>query len=242
MKYAEKYDIIVNMKIDCRRTEQKIASAEYNEKFKCFAALLREYNKRYNLTAILEEKEMFYKHFLDSAAGEDYFPQGSSVAEVGSGAGFPSVPLMIIREDLNFTLIESTGKKCEFLNIVCQKLGLKGIVLNVRAEEAGKDASLREKFDVCTARAVARLNTLSEYCMPLIKKGGKFIAYKGNAEVEIEEARRAVSLLGGGKIQTAAYELPEEYGKRTLVIVEKTGSTPGKYPRGRGKERSNPIV
>lgn len=230
------------MKIDCCRTEQKIASAEYTEKFKCFAALIREYNKKYNLTSILEEKEMFYKHFLDSAAGEDYFPKGSSVAEVGSGAGFPSVPLMILREDLNFTLIESTGKKCDFLNVVCQKLGLKGTVLNVRAEDAGKDASLREKFDVCTARAVARLNTLSEYCMPLVKKGGRFIAYKGNAEEEIEEARRAVSVLGGGKIQAAAYELPEEYGKRTLVVVEKTGTTPEKYPRGRGKERSNPIV
>ena len=243
LKMRFRYDIIMFMKMNCADAEQRVFCKENREKFRCFCLLLQEYNKKYNLTAITDEKEIYYKHFVDSVAGEEFFPKNACVAEVGSGAGFPSIPLKVVRPDLKFTLIESTGKKCEFLRIVCEKLGLSDMtVLGVRAEDAGKDSHYREKFDVCTARAVARLNTLAEYCMPFVKKEGVFVAYKGNAEEEIKEAERALSLLGGGKIERYSYELPESFGSRTLVVAQKREKTPEKFPRGRGKERSSPII
>ncbi len=221
----------------------QIITGEKREKFELFRNLLLEYNQKYNLTAILEEKEVLYKHFLDSVAGEQFFPQSASVAEVGSGAGFPSIPLKIYRDDLRFTLIESTGKKCDFLRTAVEKLNLTNVtVLNVRAEDAGKNPALREQFDCCCARAVARLNTLAEYCMPLVKTGGRWIAYKGRAEEELSEGKKAISVLGGREAQAFSYSLGEEMGERTVVVVEKASSTPPKYPRGNGKERSKPIV
>lgn len=210
------------------------------EKFDLFFRLLTEYNGRYNLTAVTEERDVFYKHFLDSLAGETYFPRGAKALEVGSGAGFPSIPLMIVREDLHFALVESTGKKCEFLKIAAEKLALDAAVFNARAEDLAKDPAHREKYDVCCARAVARLNTLAEYCMPFVRRGGVFLAYKGDAEEEISEARRAFSVLGGEET-SVRYELPENYGTRTLVAVKKTARTPEKYPRGQGREKKCPL-
>lgn len=216
---------------------------ERREKFEAFRALLLEYNRKFNLTTVTEEKEMFYKHFLDSAAGEFLLPRGANVAEVGSGAGFPSIPIKLLRDDLTFTLIESTEKKCRFLETAISELGLGGMtVLPLRAEDAGRDPRCRERFDAAIARAVARLNTLAEYCMPLVRTGGIFLAWKGRAEEEIEEAKKAFSVLGGTGGRTVLYELPEGYGERALVLVEKGRRTPEKYPRGRGKERSAPIV
>lgn len=218
-------------------------AALYEEKraqFTAFYRLLAEYNARFNLTSIIEEQEVYVKHFLDSLAGEAYFPQGATVAEVGSGAGFPSVPLMIARGDLSFTLIESTGKKCTFLNTVIRELGLHATVLNVRAEDAGREPATREKFDACCARAVARLNTLAEYCLPLVKKGGRLVAYKGGTD-ELTEGRNAIGLLGGGDTIEVAYELPAGYGARTLIVVEKEKPTPARYPRGNGAERRKPL-
>ena len=135
---------------------------EKKEKLEVFRALLLEYNQRYNLTTILEEKEVYYKHFLDSAAGVDLFIKNATVAEIGSGAGCPSIVLKILRDDLSFDLFESVGKKCEFLNVVVDKLHLTNVrVHNIRAEDAAK-TEFREKFDYVTARAVARMNTLCE--------------------------------------------------------------------------------
>lgn len=215
---------------------------EYSEKLAYFKEILAEFNKKYNLTAINDEKEVYIKHFYDSIKPEKHFPIGAKVVEIGSGAGFPSIPLKIIRDDLNFTLIESTGKKCDFLNYAVDKLGLNGVkILNIRAEDGAKDASLREKFDVATARAVAKLNTLCEYCLPYVKTGGKFIAYKGDAEEEIKEAANALKTLGG-RIETVEnYELLEGFGKRAAVVVKKVNKTPEKYPRGRGLERKKPL-
>ncbi|MDE6273740.1 MAG: 16S rRNA (guanine(527)-N(7))-methyltransferase RsmG [Clostridiales bacterium] len=199
------------------------------------------YNQRYNLTAITEEKEVIYKHFLDSLAGESLFPKGAKVAEIGSGAGFPSIPLKIYRDDLQFTLFESTGKKCEFLKTAVRELGLNNVTVeNMRAEDGAK-GKYREQFDVSCARAVARMNTLTEYCLPFVRVGGKMIAYKGNEE-EVEEARNAVKLLGGAIEGCYSYELPENYGSRVLAVVNKIKETPAKYPRGNGKERSKPIL
>ena len=215
---------------------------EKKAKLEAFRALLLEYNQRYNLTTILEEKDVYYKHFLDSAAGVDLFAKNASVAEIGSGAGFPSIVLKILREDLSFDLFESVGKKCEFLKVVVDNLGLTNVrVHNIRAEDAAKDPAFREKFDFVTARAVARMNTLCEYCMPFVKVGGKFVAYKSGDVTEIEEAKNAYKVLGGRLADVKAYALPEDYGDRVLAVVEKTKNTPTKYPRGQGKERKNPL-
>lgn len=222
---------------------EKIAAkyAQFEEKFRLFQNLLLEYNERYNLTAITNGQEVLIKHFYDSLAGEAFFPQGARVVEIGSGAGFPSIPLKIVRGDLSFTLVESTGKKCEFLKTAVKALALENVtVLCVRAEALGKDPAFRENFDICCARAVARLNTLAEYCLPLVKTGGSVVAYKGRTE-EVQEAKRAISLLGGGRTEEISYSLPEEMGERTLVCIRKEKPTPLKYPRGNGKERKNPL-
>ena len=214
---------------------------EKREKLEAFRSLLLEYNQRYNLTTILEEKEVYYKHFLDSAAGVDLFEKNATVAEIGSGAGFPSIVLKILREDLSFDLFESVGKKCEFLKVVADKLGLTDVrVHNIRAEDAAK-GEFREKFDYVTARAVARMNTLCEYCLPFVKVGGKFIAYKSGDVTEIEEANNAYKILGGKLVGVKSYTLPENYGERVLAVVEKIKPTPPKYPRGQGKERKMPL-
>lgn len=212
------------------------------EKLDAFRTLLLEYNQKYNLTTILEEKDVYYKHFLDSAAGMDLFTQGAHVAEIGSGAGFPSMVLKLLRDDLSFDLFESVGKKCEFLRAVVDNFALKNVhIYNLRAEDGAKDPKFREKYDFVTARAVARMNTLSEYCLPFVKKGGKFIAYKSGDTTEIEEAQNAYKTLGGKLINVIEYSLPKDYGDRVLAVVEKVKPTPPRYPRGQGKERKNPL-
>ena len=216
---------------------------EKKERLESFRALLLEYNQRYNLTTILQEKDVYYKHFLDSAAGMDLFSLNASVAEIGSGAGFPSMVLKILRDDLAFDLFESVGKKCEFLSVVVDKLGLNKVTVhNIRAEDAAKSVAFREKFDFVTARAVARMNTLCEYCMPFVKVGGQFIAYKSGDVTEIEEAKNAYKILGGKLVGVYPYSLPEDFGDRVLAVVEKNKPTPNKYPRGQGKERKNPLI
>lgn len=213
----------------------------YGEKFELFKSLLLDYNSRYNLTAITDDNEIYIKHFLDSVVPCDFFPENASVIEIGSGGGFPSLPLKIVRNDLKFTLVESTGKKCEFLRVAVDNLGLDCVeILNIRAEEGGRTQNLREKFDVAVARAVAKLNTLSEYCLPFVKVGGRFIAYKGESE-EINESLNAIKTLGGEIESVEEYELPEGCGKRRAVIIKKIAPTPLKYPRGRGLERKKPL-
>ncbi len=217
----------------------------FNEKrteFEKFRVLLLEYNEKYNLTSITEERDIYYKHFLDSALGADLFEKGARVAEIGSGAGFPSIVLKIIRPDLQFDLFESVGKKCEFLRAVVDNFGFSGMhIYNLRAEDCAKDKTFREQYDHATARAVARMNTLSEYCLPFVKKGGSFIAYKSGDTEEIKEAQSAYKILGGKLEEVIEYSLPENYGDRTLAIVRKVKNTPEKYPRGQGKERKAPL-
>ena len=219
-----------------------LLKGEYKEKFDAYRALLLEYNARYNLTTILEEEDMFYKHFLDSVVGEKYFPNNAKVIEIGSGAGFPSMPLKLLRDDLSFTLVESVGKKCEFLHAVVDNLGLSNVnIYSKRAEDLARDGIHREQYDIATARAVARMNTLSEYCLPFVRVGGAFVAYKSGDTTEIDEAKSAYKALGAKLKTVEKYELPEGYGERTLAVVEKVQPTPNKYPRGQGKERKNPL-
>lgn len=210
-------------------------------RFTAFYDLLLAYNAKFNLTALTEEREVYFKHFLDSMAGEEELLRGTHVAEVGSGAGFPSIPLMLIRPDLRFTLIESTGKKCDFLRTAVRELGLAAEVRNIRAEDAGKDPAMREFFGAVVARAVARLDTLAEYCMPLVKRGGVFLAYKGS-DSELSSGGHALKVLGGGTPRVISYELPQSFGSRNLVVTQKIHATPAQYPRGNGAERRNPIL
>ncbi len=215
---------------------------EYSERFETLRDFLGENNKKFNLTSITDKKEVNIKHFLDSVVGEKYFPLNAAVAEIGSGGGFPSLPLKIVRDDLSFLLIESTGKKCTYLKEAVDKLEMNCVqVLNARAEDAAREVIYREKFDISVARAVARLNTLAEYCMPFVKTGGRFIAYKGDCGDEIKEAEKAFKVLGG-EIETIDRYLLPDGDKRTLVIVKKVGPTPRTYPRGQGKERKCPII
>lgn len=213
---------------------------EKDESFSRFEELLLSYNEKFNLTALTDGREIYVKHFLDSLAGEGLIPPNSTVVEIGSGAGFPSLPIRIVREDLSFTLIESTGKKCEFLRTAVRELGLERVeVRNLRAED-GARTELREQFDVCIARAVARLNTLLEYCLPYVRVGGAFLAWKGSEE-ETKECARALSLLGGKLERIVKFPLPDGYGERALIVVRKEKRTPEKYPRGNGRERRDPL-
>lgn len=217
-------------------------SREMSEKFENLCDFLLDYNEKVNLTSINDKKEVFIKHFLDSVLGEKLFFDGAQVIEIGSGGGFPSIPLKILRDDLTFTLVESTSKKCSYLTACVDKFGLNCLqVVNGRAEELGKSNFYREKFDCATARAVARMNVLCEYCMPFVKVGGRFIAYKGECEEELEEAKKAIKVLGGEIESIERYCLPSG-DKRTLICIKKVCATPEKYPRGQGKERKCPIV
>lgn len=211
------------------------------EKFRLFFDILTQNNKKYNLTSVLDEKDAYIKHFCDSIIPEELFFKGANVVEIGSGGGFPSIPLKIVRDDLSFTLIESTGKKCEHLKEVVDKLNLTNVeVKNIRAEDGARTV-LRENFDCAVARAVARLNTLCEYCIPFIKVGGRFIAYKSCDEDELKESGNAIKTLGARLESVFYYELPEGAGKRCAYVIKKVEKTPTKYPRGQGKERKKPL-
>ena len=207
--------------------------------FKSYFSLLTEYNSRFNITAITDEREVIVKHFIDSALGVELL-KGETLADVGSGGGFPAIPLKIIKPDLKITLIEATEKKCEFLKTVADTLNLKEVtVLCGRAEEFAKKSEYREKFDICTARAVARLNILSEYCLPFVKKGGIFLAYKGDADEEVRDSENAVKILGGKIITHDKYVL--EGAKRSLIVIEKQKNTDAKYPRGNARIKKKPL-
>ncbi len=212
------------------------------ERFEKFFELLIEYNQKFNITAITEKSEVYVKHFIDSILVVDKFitKDSLSMIDVGSGGGFPAIPVKIMKDDLLLTLLEATGKKCEFLKTVVKELGLTNVtIINDRAEILAKNEKYREKYDICSARAVARLNTLSEYCMPFVKVGGNFIAYKGDAQEEVLEAQNAFKILGGKLEEAYYYQL--DGAKRTLVNVKKIKNTDKKYPRGNGKERKNPL-
>ncbi len=217
-------------------------SDEKLSKLKDFGEILKEYNKFMNLTTVTGDEEMWIKHFLDSVAGESFFNYGCKVCEVGSGGGFPSIPLKILREDLSFTLIESTGKKCDYLKAVVKELKLENIeVICARAEDVAKQKTYREGYGAVTARAVAAMNTLAEYCLPFVEVGGRFIAYKGDAAEELKNAQNAIKVLGGEIENVMNFELPNGYGKRNIIVVKKIKNTPQDYPRGNGKERKKPL-
>lgn len=211
------------------------------EKLSAFCRLLLEYNEKFNLTSITDEKEIAVKHLVDSIKGMPFLPDKGKIIDVGSGAGFPSIPLLIMNEnpEREFVLLDSLRKRVDFLNVVIEKLELKNAVaLHARAEEEAKRN--RNGYVCAIARAVAPLNILLEYTLPLLQKGGAVVAYKGEPEEEIKNAENALRILGG-KIKTVQkYKLNEEY-ERSFVIVEKIEETPLKYPRGQNKPRILPL-
>lgn len=201
------------------------------ENFNIFYNFLIEKNKLMNLTAITEKNEFAIKHYLDSVFPEEFFKTNAKVLDVGSGAGFPAIPLKILRDDLNFVLLDTLNKRVNFLNEAINLLELKNIyAVHGRAEEIAHKAEYRESFDVVTARAVASLKILAEYCLPFVKIGGEFIAYKsGEVDTEILDAQSVIKILGGEIKNIIKYDI---YGNsRSVVIIEKIAKTPQKYPR-----------
>ena len=213
------------------------------ERFDRYAFMLVETNKTMNLTSITEPDEIVYKHFVDSLSvfNETEFPSGAKVADVGTGAGFPGIVLLIARPDLKMTLMDSTKKRLVFVQSVLNELSLNAEVVHIRAEEAGQKKEFREQFDIVTARAVANMNVLSEYCIPLLKKGGIFAAMKGaKAAGELDNAKGAVKLLGGQPLSSKEFNI-ENCGERTVICVKKISHTPPKYPRPSAQISKKPL-
>ena len=216
-------------------------SEEKAAQFLRYYELLVEWNEKFNLTAITEFDDVVDKHFIDSCLGSRYLPESAcSLADIGTGAGFPGIPLKIFRPELNVFLLDSLRKRVDFLNVVISELGLTGIsALHGRAEEISRKPEFREKFDVCVSRAVASLNSLSELCIPFVKVGGLFLSYKGQkGSEEAKEAAKAIEILGCSSTLRSETLFDAE---RIFVICDKNKSTPPKYPRGGGKPFSKPL-
>lgn len=208
-----------------------------------YAELLVEWNERINLTAITDPEGIVVKHFLDCALLLKHIdlPDGAKVIDVGTGAGFPGMVIKILRPDIRLTLLDGLNKRLVFLNTVSEELGLTAETVHLRAEEAGQKAEFREKFDLATARAVAKLNLLYEYCLPLVKVGGVFCAMKGpTAEEELKTSSKSCLLLGGAKPSLSTETLTGEE-TRVFVKVKKISQTPSKYPRISAKISKQPL-
>lgn len=230
---------------ECAERIFKSCSLEYNkfihEKFSTYFEFLVEYNNNVNLTAITDPEQVWLKHFADSILllKNVEITQNSKMIDVGTGAGFPSIPVKIYRDDIKLTLLDSLNKRIIFLEKLCEKLDIEAEKIHGRAEEIGKKEEYRERFDIASARAVAAMPVLCEYCMPLVKKGGVFAAMKGPNE-ESDAAVKAVKILGGDSIKVNEYTLGNE-DKRKIFVVKKISQTPTKYPRNSGQIKNKPL-
>lgn len=212
------------------------------QQFYQYMNLLLEWNEKVNLTAITEPKEVILKHFIDSLTISKQIEKGKKLIDVGTGAGFPGIPISIIREDIEITLLDSLNKRITFLQEVIYKLGLKNIrAIHGRVEEFAKNKKERQKYDIATSRAVASFNVLLEYLLPLTTIGGKCICMKGSNIEEIEKAQNALNVLGGTIETIETLTLPESDIKRNNIIVKKIKETPLKYPRKPGMPSKEPI-
>lgn len=213
--------------------------------FLTFEHLLLDWNDKINLTSITEPAEIHIKHFLDSLTILKLIQNksSSSLIDIGTGAGFPGIPLKIMLPDLSLTLVESSQKKVEFCKVAVEELHLTNTkVITARAEDLGKERNHREHYDWAIARAVAELSVLAEYLLPLVRIGGKALAMKGSsASSEIQKAERAIEVLGAEISEVVDLELPNDFGQRTLVVMKKIAPTPGAYPRRAGIPSKKPI-
>lgn len=226
------------------KTLQLQISEEQVKQFSMYAAMLQDWNERVNLTAITADEDIAVKHFVDSLSLLPHLKKGCSMTDVGTGAGFPGIPCAIIREDIQVMLVDSLDKRCKFLSAVVEALGLKNVrVTHARAEDFGQNPTHRERYDVATARAVAPLPILLEYCLPLVKQGGLFVAMKGpGAAQEVPESDKALTVLGGKLREVLSFRLPETDMERNIVLVEKTQKTPSAYPRKSGTPAKKPLI
>ncbi len=217
-------------------------SEEDSEKLYKYMNLILEWNEKINVTAIKEEKEFIVKHFVDSLMLNFFLKEANSILDIGTGAGFPGIPLKICHPEIEFTLIDSVNKKVRVLQDVIDKLNLKKIeALHIRAEELAKDLKYRESFDVVTTRAVSNLATIAEYMVPFLKVGGMAICMKGpNIEQELKEAEKAIKLLGGRIEEITKFHISNEF-ERNIILIRKVEKTDKKYPRGQGKPAKEPI-
>lgn len=213
------------------------------ESFYKYTKLLLEWNEKINLTAIVEPKEIILKHFIDSLTIIKYIEPNKSVIDIGTGAGFPGIPVKIMREDLDITLLDSLNKRIHFLNEVIQKLELKNITaIHARIEEFAKNKQYREAFDVATSRAVANLTTLSEYMLPMVDLKGMAICMKGSEiHEEVSKSKNSIKLLGGKIDKIEEFTLPKSDNGRNLILIKKERQTPGKYPRKPGIPSKEPL-
>jgi 16S rRNA (guanine527-N7)-methyltransferase len=215
------------------------------DKFSVFTEELTEWNKVMNLTAIKKPEEIAVKHYIDSLAVLKYVKigKGAKIADVGCGAGFPGIPLKIARDDISLCSIDSLGKRVKFLSQLTEKLGLENCeCVHARAEEVGMKAPFREAYDYSFARAVAQLRVLCEYCLPLVRVGGAFVAMKGgDCADEVDEAKNAIKLMGGETENVFFYTLPQTDMARTIIVIRKVKETQAKYPRIYAKIAKSPL-
>lgn len=214
------------------------------DRFCRYDELLIEWNEKMNLTALTEPRDVAVKHFIDSLMLLRYaeIPQGASMIDVGTGAGFPGLAIKIARPDIRLTLLDSLQKRLSFLDEVCEQLGLEDVVtVHGRAEEGSKEILFRENYDVAVARAVASLNVLAEYCLPYVGVGGQFVAMKGKtAEEELQQAQNAIRELGGKVGEKHLFSLGEA-GERGIIVIDKITPTPEKYPRKSKQIKKKPL-
>jgi len=213
--------------------------------FVLYKELLKEWNEKINITSITDDIEIDIKHFLDSLtpAITKLFEGKKKIIDVGTGGGFPGLPLKIYNEELEVTLLDSLNKRIIFLNEVIKSLELKRIdAIHGRAEELGRKEEYREQYDIGISRAVASLDTLSEYCMPFVRKGGYFISMKGpDVDEEIIQSEKGIKILGGKVVDKKVFTLPESDINHSLIIIQKIKETPTKYPRAGGKPKKDPL-
>lgn len=217
---------------------------EQIDKFFKYKNILKEWNEKINLTAIEEDRDIIIKHFVDSLSIVPLMKgDGIKLIDVGTGAGFPGIPVKIARESIEVTLLDSLDKRVKFLNEVIKENSLKDIkALHGRAEEKGVLPEFREKYDICTARAVASLPVLIEYCLPFVKIGGCFIAMKGSSTEEIDNSKKALDIIGGKIEEVKEFTLPFSDIKRNVIVIRKFRQTPTKYPRKAGKPSKEPLI
>lgn len=235
-EFSEKIKEYMN-KINIEISDKQI------EKFFDYMNLLLEWNEKINLTAITEPEDIILKHFVDCATILKYIKDEDKIIDIGTGAGFPGIPLKILNEKLDITLIDSLNKRINFLNEIINKLDLKNIVaIHARAEELARNKEYREKFDIATSRAVANLSTLSEYMLPFVKKDGMVISMKGsNIEEEVKNAKKAIKILGGEIEKIDNLNLANTNNIRNIITIKKVVKTPKEFPRKAGKPSKEPI-